>query len=73
MNLRPVKVENATGLHIGLGYGNGKKAAFLCMIELPDIGDYTTIWRIHDGEERHTGTTAARSTADKCGLLHSDS
>jgi len=31
MNLRPVKVENVTGLHIGLGYGNGKKAAFLGM------------------------------------------
>ncbi len=82
MNLRPVKVENVTGLHIGLGVRKWQEGCVLghelpdiggCVLghELPDIGDYTTIRRIHDGEERHT--TAARSTADKCGLLHSDS
>lgn len=70
MNLRPVKVENVTGLHIGLGVRKWQEGCVLGH-ELPDIGDYTTIRRIHDGEERHT--TAARSTADKCGLLHSDS
>ena len=70
MNLGPVEVENVTGLHIGFGVRKWQEGCVLGH-ELPDFGDYTTVQRIHDGEERHT--TAARSTADKCGLLHSDS